>query len=44
MSVSESQPVSVGDLKHLVENGLGGGSFSTMTRPCPAAPPRRSTR
>ena len=25
MSVSESQPVSVGDLKHLVENGLGGG-------------------
>lgn len=25
MSVSESQPVSVGDLKYLVENGLGGG-------------------
>ena len=39
MPVSDSQPLSVGDLKYLLENGMGGGSFS-MTAPRGRTPTR----
>ena len=36
MAVSDNQPISVGDLKYLVQNGLGGGSHSMTAATAPA--------
>lgn len=35
MAVSDNQPVSVGDLKYLVQNGMGGGSCSMTAATAP---------